>query len=230
MTGIYKITNPKGKIYIGQSVNIENRKYQYKYSYKNNKQTHLGPKLYNSFIKYGFDEHLFEIIEECSIELLNERETFYKLQVLNDFNNDWSKVLFCELYDLGGGPKSQLIKNKISKSNMNKIVSDETRIKMSVSGLGRKRSQETKDKISKANKGKKKSESHIKNMMNNRDNLIKGVILKNSKPIKQFDLNMKLLKNWDSITKAKKWLGKGDINGCLMGRQKTAGGYIWEYE
>ena len=26
MIGIYKITNPSGKIYIGQSINIENRK------------------------------------------------------------------------------------------------------------------------------------------------------------------------------------------------------------
>ena len=30
MIGIYKITNPKGKIYIGQSINIENRFKVYK--------------------------------------------------------------------------------------------------------------------------------------------------------------------------------------------------------
>jgi len=29
MVGIYKITNPNGKIYIGQSINIESRKRVY---------------------------------------------------------------------------------------------------------------------------------------------------------------------------------------------------------
>ena len=34
------------------------------------------PKLHNSFEIYSFEDHIFEIIEECSLEQLNERETF----------------------------------------------------------------------------------------------------------------------------------------------------------
>jgi group I intron endonuclease len=50
MVGIYKITNPKGKIYIGQSVDIEKRKYYYQ-ALHCKKQTML----YNSIKKYGWD-------------------------------------------------------------------------------------------------------------------------------------------------------------------------------
>jgi group I intron endonuclease len=71
--GIYKITNPKGKIYIGKSKNIENR---FK-SYKKLQHCSQQRKLYNSLKKYGFENHLFEIIEECSLEKLNKKEIYW---------------------------------------------------------------------------------------------------------------------------------------------------------
>lgn len=74
MIGIYKITSPTGKIYIGQSTNIENRKYYYS-SVKCDKQH----KLYNSLQKHGWEQHIFKIIEECSLDQLNEREIYWGL-------------------------------------------------------------------------------------------------------------------------------------------------------
>jgi len=70
--GIYKITNPKGKIYIGQSINIEDR---WSKGHKYNSGT--GAKLKNSFNKYGFKNHIFEIIEECDIDNLNIKENYW---------------------------------------------------------------------------------------------------------------------------------------------------------
>ena len=224
--GIYKIISPSGKIYIGQSVNIRSRKYNHKY--KSNKQK--GPKLHNSFMKYGFENHIFEVIEECSIELLNERETYWKQYYLDQVNGDWNKVLFCELYDRGGGPRSEETKKKISESNKGKIVSEYTREKKRISMLGKKVSLDTKVKMSKAAMGKEKSEQHKSNMRLNRDNIIKGVKLSNSKPIEQYDLEGNFIKEWSSITEAKQWLGKGDINGCLNGKHQTAGKYKWKYK
>jgi group I intron endonuclease len=73
MIGIYKITNPKGKVYIGQSVQIEKRKKKY------SKLACKGqPRLYNSLLKYGFHTHTFSLIEECTVEQLNTRERYWQ--------------------------------------------------------------------------------------------------------------------------------------------------------
>lgn len=74
MIGIYKITNPKNKVYVGQSRNIEKRFKRYKYLTCTTKQK----RLFNSFSKYGIDNHKFEIIEECLFEQLNIRERYYQ--------------------------------------------------------------------------------------------------------------------------------------------------------
>ena len=88
MTGIYKITSPSKKIYIGQSVDIEKRFR----SYKNLSHCKSQIKLYNSFLKYGVNNHIFEIVEECSIELLNDKERYYQ-----DFYNVLNSGLNCLL-------------------------------------------------------------------------------------------------------------------------------------
>ena len=73
MIGIYKITSPSGKIYIGQSIDIEKRFKGYKYS-KAKKQ----PVLNRSFLKYGVDKHIFEIVCECLKSELYELEAYYQ--------------------------------------------------------------------------------------------------------------------------------------------------------
>ena len=72
MIGVYKITSPKGLVYIGSSKDVDTRWKWYK-KLRCNSQT----KLCNSLIKYGVDNHIFEVIEECDIEILLERELFY---------------------------------------------------------------------------------------------------------------------------------------------------------
>jgi group I intron endonuclease len=74
MIGIYKITSPSGKVYIGQSVYIERRES----AYSNLRDCKNQTKLYNSLAKYGFSEHIFEIIEQCTIEELNTRERYWQ--------------------------------------------------------------------------------------------------------------------------------------------------------
>jgi len=87
MIGIYKITSPSKKVYIGQSVNIKRRFLDYKKSLKKQQI-----KLFNSIKKYGYENHTFEVIEECNIELLNERERYWQ-----DFYNCVENGLNCRL-------------------------------------------------------------------------------------------------------------------------------------
>lgn len=229
MIGIYRITSPSGKVYIGQSVTTDQRVYQYRYADKHSSRKHLGPKLFNSIQKHGWNQHKFEIIEECSVGKLNERETYWKQYYLKLVNGDWKQVLFCDLFDNGGGPRSEETKRKISKSNMGKLVSIETRLKKQITMLGRTFSDETKNKMSMSHKGKPKSKEHIKNMMKNRANVIEGIKLANSKPVDQYDLQGTFIKSYNSISEAKKVI-KGDINSCCKGKQKTAGGFVWKFK
>jgi hypothetical protein len=50
-----------------------------------------------------------------------------------------------------------------------------------------------------------------------------------TKPINQYDLQMNFIKEWPSLTEAKKYI-KGDIQACCSGKQKTAGNYIWRFK
>ena len=72
--GIYKIENIiTGEVYIGQSTNIAQRFNHHKnYS---SKISHYP--LYQAFQTYGIENFNFSIIEECSIEQLNEKEIYY---------------------------------------------------------------------------------------------------------------------------------------------------------
>ena len=56
-SGIYKITSPSGKVYIGQSSNVERRMTEHKYRSKTK-----NLKLYSSIRKYGLENHNIEIL------------------------------------------------------------------------------------------------------------------------------------------------------------------------
>lgn len=76
MIGIYKITNNiNGECYIGQSIHIKQRFAQHKSPYE--QQRHSDLPLYRAILKYGIQNFTFEIIEECSVEELEEKEQYY---------------------------------------------------------------------------------------------------------------------------------------------------------
>jgi len=161
MVGIYKITNPNGKVYIGQSIHIDKRFYQYR---KKRKEC-IGVKILNSLIKYGIENHSFHILEECEIDVLNQKEIYW----------------------------------------INYYDSIEKGLNLELGGSGGPRSKETKEKIRKSSIGK------------------------NSKKIKQYNLNNQYIRTWNSIVEAERVYGKG-IKGVLSKKKYTAGGCIWRYE
>jgi group I intron endonuclease len=152
MTGIYIIINPKGLAYIGQSININKRISYYK---RLNKQLKGQTKLYNSLIKYGVDNHYFNIICECKESELNKKERYYQ-----------------EYYDvLNNGLNCVLTKTKDKSGKM----SEETKGKISKALKGVVRSDEYLLNLSKRQKGVKKSKSHIDSLILNSGQK-KGVI------------------------------------------------------
>jgi group I intron endonuclease len=176
MIGIYKITSPSGRIYIGQSVNIEHRKSCYK-----RLRCVAQPRIYNSLIKYGWEKHKFEILEECEILHLNEKERYYQ----DLYQSNLKKGLNCQLTKATDLPfvrsKETTEKIRIAKLNtpkkvkikiekpkyvfaeshrqaisngnarywLNKERSEETKLKFRLAKLGTKQTDEAKNKRSK---------------------------------------------------------------------------------
>ncbi len=139
MIGIYKITSPSGKIYIGQTRNFAERLKDYK-----SLSTVKGQRrLYNSFVKYGKEHHLIEFIEECEFEHLYIRERHWQ-----DFYNVIGKNgLNCKLERTDKKPE---------------VRSEETKRKLSLATKGRIQSQSEKDNRAKSNTGKKRTPEQCK--------------------------------------------------------------------
>lgn len=155
MVGIYKITSPSGKIYIGQSVNIKSRHRDYlKLGY-----CKLQRRLNFSFVKYGVLNHIFETIELCNLEDLNERERYWQ-----DFYDACNKHkgLNCRLT----GTKD---KSGVMSKETKQRVSDTFKLRGTVKGgnnpmFGKKHSEESRNKMSKFHSGKKLSKVQIEDI------------------------------------------------------------------
>lgn len=115
--GIYKITNTiNNKVYIGSSVNIENR--QYKHFWMLSNDFHDNNHLQNSFNKHGKNSFLFEIVEFCPSDSLIERENYY----INKYNssNDKNGYNKATVNEFRRNTYNNEVKIKLSKYNLNK--------------------------------------------------------------------------------------------------------------
>ena len=166
MVGIYKITSPSGKIYIGQSVNILSRISKYK-----NAKCITQPIILKSILKYGWENHLFEIVLECDKSELNEKERYYQ-ELFNCIGKNGLNCMLTNTSTKTGKARQETIDKlkgrKLPESTRQKMrdrkTSDETKLKLSIASTGRIVSKETRDKISDSNKGKKRTKEYIDKM------------------------------------------------------------------
>lgn len=154
--GIYKITNPSGNIYIGASRDILKRwSVHYKYCCNVKSQK----KLYNSFMKHGIENHIFEIVEETEESILFIREVFY-IDYYNSFKKGLNLTIGGENPPIQNKPMSDSQKRNIGLSQKGKIISMETREKMRKARTGLKQSEELVEKRASKLRGR---ESKLKN-------------------------------------------------------------------
>jgi len=160
MIGIYKITSPSNKVYIGQSRDIKKR-------WSSHKRSGKTTKLYSSFRKYGVKYHNFEVIHElkpyeASQKELDRLEQYY----MDMFRESGFELLNIKEGGMSARPTKETIE-KIRKANTGRKCSEETKKKLSKINSGKnhpkygtKHSAETKKKMSEAKKGKKLSKEH----------------------------------------------------------------------
>lgn len=219
MIGIYKITNQNNRIYIGQSIHIEKRFYRYSIISSN---VQGQTKLYRSFLKYGIDNHKFEVLEICGCHELNEKERYY--QELFDSVNNGLNCYYTHSNDKTGSPSLETLKKMSIAQKGNK------------NWLGKTHTQISKDKISKANKGRKHSdEINASKGRKGRESNRKGIFSENhplSKKILQYDKKGNLLNEFHCIMDIVREYGysAGNISSCCTGRLKTYKSFIWQFK
>lgn len=229
MIGIYKITSPKNSVYIGQSINIENR-------FKVYKKLHCKgqKKLYCSFLKYGVENHSFEIVKQCDLEELMELEKYY-INFFNSFNSELGlnlKDSCCKKYVF-----SQEVKNRISESMKLKGIKPPNRLglknsqehieKTVNSRKGYKHSRETKNKIRIANSGK--NNYNYGKPSWNRGLKFETENNKKNKAVVQMDLNGNIIKTFASARIAYRETNVcfSKIGRCCLGLRNKTGGFKW---
>jgi len=163
---IYKITNTiNGKVYIGQT--------------QKDDPSYFGSgKIIRCAVKkYGCDNFIKEVIEECSSkEELDEREIYWI-----EFYDSTNRNVGYNITKGGGGgdtftnnPDKEIIRNKFKENSGNRkgvSLSEETRQRISEGRKGKntgKRPKEVGEKISAKMKGKVFSEDHKKHLSDKR--------------------------------------------------------------
>ena len=150
MIAVYKISNKiDGKVYIGQSWNVEKR-------WENEKCGYINEIFNRAFKKHGKENFEFSIIEEFNFENNSENQ-----EILNDLEIKYIKEYNSTNRNFGynikeGGHRgrhSEESKRKISEANkgkkhwLGKKHSEETKNKIRQKNIGRKMSEEAKEKI-----------------------------------------------------------------------------------
>ena len=112
---IYKITNIENNlIYIGCTINSLDKRF-YEHLYRCFK-TDYKSKLYNSMKKYGQENFIIELIEECDLSVIYETEKKY-IEQYDSYNNGLNATLGGE--GCLGYTHSPEIRQKISENTKN---------------------------------------------------------------------------------------------------------------
>lgn len=130
-SGIYKCTClSNGRCYVGQARSLLKRKQHHLYTLRNNK--HRNIHMQRAWNKYGEDDFIWEIIECCPEDMLNEREIYW-IEKYDTFRDGFNMT--------SGGDKNYIVSSETLKKrsmSLKKSWTDERRQKISKSMLGKK--------------------------------------------------------------------------------------------
>jgi len=189
--GIYRITSPSGKVYIGKDQYFPQRMVNHRHISRNKKKTEHNSPIHLAIRKYGWENMIVEGIdfEAKSVDELAHREEVWiwlsnsKKKGYNQTHggegttgfkhSDKTKKLISK--KATGRKQTPEQKRNASLANIGRKHSEETKQKMSVAQKGKIVSDQQKRKQSKAMKGRRISEAHIQKIQTFIDREVKGV-------------------------------------------------------
>ena len=237
MTGyIYKFTNRiNGKVYIGQTYNLQTRLNSHKSKALNTKN-----KFYNAVRKYGWENFEFSILSTITANTKEELSTLLdKLEIeyirqYNSYKSGYNSTLG------GHSKRGYKLSEEFSEKCKSRTYSDDTRKKMSISAKNRIISEETRLKL--RNSAIKRNFSKYRELTtSSRNKAIKRAL---GVSVLQLDTNFNIINRFDSISDAIKYI-KNSIspNLTLVGIRKGLSrhctdetkkllykGFIWKYD
>lgn len=213
--GIYKITNLlTGQSYVGQSTDLAQRKIDhFKYSARNAQPLEL----HHDIFKYGKENFVFHIIEECTPDELDEHEEFWI--------NYYKKCLAYKLYNIS------------MKANPH----DDVNVKKTISNITRKRNIKSwSDPKYRVERSKFSSDLQKKRLKDPKYLAEKSKQLKKytdskKKKVYQYDLNWNLVATYNGTREAERTTGfnAASISEVARqegrGRRKTYKKFNWRY-
>lgn len=205
MACIYKITNlVNNKVYIGKTLKTAEERWKEHCRACRRLRCEKRP-LYDAMNKYGVENFICELIEECSVENINDREIYW-IEHYNSFHYGYNATL-------GGDGKPYVDYDLIYQLfNDGKIMTEISII--------------TGHDIATIRKGLNNMGVSLEERKNRGINVLKKPVIMLDK-----DTNEEL-RRFNSITEAENSLegnSKGHINQVCKGKRKTAYGYKWRY-
>lgn len=204
---VYKATSKTtGKVYVGITTNtLEYRKSQHKRAaFEGQKNYHF----YNAIQKYGFDDFVFEIIEDniTDIKTLQDREVYW-IKFYNSYE---------EGYNSTRGGEGAVVRD------------DELILKLFVEGL----SVQEICKITGYNKNTIYRSFSANNLSEeNRQRQNEKNRQRCSMPVLQYTLKGDFVKEWPSATSVtEEGFNQSAVSNVCRQEQLTAYGYIWKYK
>lgn len=135
-----------GKIYIGQTNNVQRRKCEHIRCLK--RDIHHNHLMQDDYNKYGLSKFNFIILEACEDDEVNDKED-YHMRIRGGIEND-------TIYNYQDNKtQNKEMINKISESKKGNVVSEETRRHLSDALMGHKLTEQSKRKISRTKSSNK---------------------------------------------------------------------------
>lgn len=222
MEYIYKITNPKGAIYIGKTKDFKKRMSFYKNSLCKSQK-----KLYNSIVKYGWKNHAIEVIENISKEQVSDREIYW----INFFKTNYKRYpenKGLNLSDGGENNKGNNIRRVYEYDITGKYVREWACQNDAVNfyNLGQ-------NHIPQACSGKLKTFGGKRWSYIKHESLSELQGFRDSKKyfdILQINKDGITIKEWKSISHIKMYIPVQEVNiiKCILGERKTHKSFMWK--